>query len=203
MNMRMGKHWWLPGLLALTLTGCATYPVTKNIREQARPLTLSQVRENPGAVRGTVVIWGGRIIKTVNDTNGADIYVLKLPLNRRERPRSDMLSSGRFIATSQNFLDPQIYRRGRLITVAGTITGVETHALQKTQYPYPVVAARQLHVWPRERVRYYYPGYNYPVWGYPYPGYSYWGYSPPWGVGFNWYYDGGDWDDGGWHYHRR
>lgn len=162
-------------------------------------MTLSQVRENPGAAQGTVVIWGGRIIKTVNRTNGADIYVLKLPLDRGGEPVARANSPGRFIAHGQGFWDPEIYRRDRLVTVAGTVTGVETQALQNTEYTYPTVAIKQLHLWPTRPRNYYY--YNYPAWGYYYPGW-YWAGPPPWGVGLNWYFYGGDWDGGGWH-HRR
>ena len=192
MKINMAKKWLLPVLLATALSGCATYPVAKNLREQAQPMTLSQVRENPGAIRGTVVIWGGRIIKTANSTNGGAIYVLKLPLARNEKPLANAKSSGRFIARSHDFLDPEIYKQGRLITVAGTISGVETQAVQKTRYMYPTVAAKQLHVWPPER-RY----YSYPAWGYYYPYYPgwYWTGPPPLGWGFGWYYYGGDWDE--------
>jgi outer membrane lipoprotein len=200
MKMRMAKQWWLPGLLALALMGCATYPVAKNLRDQARPVTLSQVLENPGAVQGTVVIWGGRIIQTVNHTNGADIYVLKLPLDSYGEPLARANSPGRFIARGRGFLDPEVYRRGRLITVAGTVAGVETQAVQHVQYTYPTVTVKQLHLWPPQRRYYYY----YPAWGYYYPYYPdwYWTAPSPWGWGIGWYYGGGDWDEGGWH-HRR
>jgi outer membrane lipoprotein len=113
MIMRFGKLMWPLGLALLALPGCATYPVAKKLRQQARPVTLAQASENPGAYRGTVVIWGGRIIKAVNDTNGGALYVLKLPLAHDEKPLAYANSAGRFIASSERFLDPEVYQRGQ------------------------------------------------------------------------------------------
>lgn len=196
MKMRLAKQIVL-GLALVGLSGCVTYPIAKNLQKQARPVTLLEVMENPGAHQGTIVIWGGKIIKTVNDVNSSEIYVLKLPLNGEGKPQLYANTSGRFIASSKGFLDPEVYKNGRLITVAGGITGLESHPVQKTKYNYPVLDIKQIHLWPVERRHYY------PAWGWEYyPSYPYypgWGWYPGWGVGWGWYY-GGDWD-GGYHYH--
>lgn len=174
------------GLLALS--GCATNPISKNLRRQAAPLTLAQVAANPSAYTGATVIWGGQIINTVNSTNGGSIYVLKLPLHHDDaRPKRYGFSPGRFIARTRGFLDPQIFKNGRLITVAGTIVGVETQPLQKMQYSYPVVGIEELHIWRRRPQYYYYPGWYGPGWGWYGPG---WGWG--WGVGWGW---GPGWDE--------
>ena len=76
--------------------------------------------------------------------------------------------------------------------MAGTITGLKSEKLQKTQYPYPVLDSRELHLWPRHRRVYYYPAWG---WGPYYPGWV-WGTYPAWswgwGWGWGWYYP--DWD---------
>ena len=196
LKMRLGRQMLPLGVILVALSGCATYPVAKNLRQQAKPLTLSQVAENPGASQGTIVIWGGRIIKTVNDVNHSAVYVLKLPLDRDGKPRVQGDTSGRFIASSRGFLDPEVYKRGRLVTVAGAIAGLKTEPVQKGKYTYPVVDIKQIHVWPVPREYYYYPalggsGYYYPY----YPDWD-WDYYPGWGVGGDWYFHGGDWDEG-------
>jgi outer membrane lipoprotein len=195
MKTRLAKQTLPLGLALAMLSGCATYPVAKNLRQQARSLTLAQVVADPAAHQDTMVIWGGRIIKTVNDAHGGDLYVLKLPLAHNEKPLGAANPSGRFIARSSGFLDPEIYKRGRLVTVAGNVAGLESQPVQKTNYAYPVITIRQAYVWPVERRSYYY----YPAWG--------WGWYYPgwyWGVGWNWYYPGGDWDrdDYGGHWER-
>lgn len=181
---------WLASSLAM-LTGCATYPISKDLREQSHPVTLRQVRDNPAAARGKSVIWGGRIIKTVNDTNGASLYVLALPLNHFEKPRTSVNSTGRFIARSTDFLDPQVLKQGKLVTIAGTVSDVEPHKVQKAQYQYPVLDIQQVHVWPRVRKHYWGVG-----WGWYYPDDD-WGYYSGWGPEWGWhryYSDPDDWD---------
>jgi outer membrane lipoprotein len=175
--------------LLAALAGCATCPISTSLREKSRPVTLTQVLTSPEATRGTTVIWGGRIIQTVNDTNGAGVFVLALPLSHYEKPEPDANSEGRFIARSGQFLDPEIFRQGRLVTVAGTIAGVETRRIQKAQYPYPVLDVQQIYVWPRVRTHYWDWGWYYPDWG--------WGYDPGWSPGWGWYHPGWywGWDD--------
>ena len=167
--MRAGQFITFVLGLAL-LSGCANYPISKDLRHQARPLTLKQVQVNPQATRGALVIWGGRIIGMVNTPNGGEIYVLQLPLGRKERPNGDYAAStGRFIATSSGRLDPAVYRRGRLVTVAGRLQGIRNEHLQNTMYRYPVLNIQQIHLWvTRER--------DNPLW---------------WDGGTGWYYPGG------------
>jgi outer membrane lipoprotein len=194
MKIRLGKQTLLMGLILVLLPGCVTYPIAKNLQQQAKPLTLSQVVADPGACQGTIVIWGGRIIKTVNDVNNSAIYVLELPLESSGEPQVQANTSGRFIASSKGFLDPEVYKPGRLVTVAGAVAGLESEPVQKTEYTYPVLDIKQIHLWPVERRYYYYPDEYW--YGY-YPGWYWWGWYPVWG--WSWYYHGGYWG-GGYHY---
>ena len=198
MRTPWGKQILLLGLIPVLLSGCVTYPIAKNLQNQAKPLTLPQVVADPGACQGTIVIWGGRIIKTVNDVNSSAIYVLELPLESSGEPAVEANTSGRFIASSKGFLDPEVYKAGRLITVAGAVAGLETQPVQNTKYNYPVLDIKEIHLWPVERRYYYYypDGYWY---GY-YPGWYWWGWYPAWGWGWGGYYHGGHWG-GGYHYH--
>lgn len=184
-----------PALMLAMLSGCVTYPIAKNLQRQARPLTLAQVKADPSGTRGTTVIWGGRIIDTVNDTNGGAIYVMDLPLGKNEKPLADGNTRGRFIVRSTEFIDPEAFPNGRLITVAGVVAGIQTEPLQDILYTYPVLDIRQACVWPVKRREYYY--YYGPGW--------YWGPGWDWGWGGPYYYSGfyGGWHGGyygsGWH----
>jgi outer membrane lipoprotein len=165
------------------LSGCA-YPISKSLREEANPkLTLPVVQPDPSAYVGSLVIWGGRIIKTDNHPNHTDIIVLEMPLRYQEKPEDPSKSRGRFIARTAQFLDPDLFNKGRKITVAGKIEGAEKRPLGKTEYSYPVIQVSELHLWEKEHVVYYPPYYG---WGWG------WGwYSPlyePWGP-YDWYWE--------------
>jgi len=170
---------WLVG----AVSGCY-YPISQQLRQEARKdLTFPEVLRDPAAYTGSIVLWGGSIIETVPLSAGSEILVLQTPLDYTEMPESTQYSQGRFIAKSPVFLDPEIYRRGRKVTLAGEIIGKETRPLGKSEYTYPVVAIKQVHLWERRRtyVR-------------PYPYYD-WYWGPGWGWRWGWYGPGPYWDD--------
>jgi outer membrane lipoprotein len=161
-------------------TACTTTTISTEMRQRARTgLAFGEVLKNPAAYIGSTVIWGGLIIDTINFPEGTVLTVLEAPLDYREMPRARETSRGRFIANVAGFLDPEIYQKGRRITLAGDIIGSETKPLGETKYTYPVVQIRELHLW-RERI----------VWTYPYPYYWYgWPYYwPRHGLYFGHYY---------------
>lgn len=146
---------------AIMLLGCS-YPISKEYRQKARKdLTFTQVLQNPSAYKGSTVIWGGSIIQTTPRAGGTEIMVLETPLERQKRPEAERYSQGRFIVRSPNFLDPEIYKNGRKITVAGEIIGQEVKPLGQAQYKYPLVGAKEIHLWTPETYSYYYQPYPY------------------------------------------
>ncbi|MHB8173864.1 MAG: Slp family lipoprotein [Nitrospirota bacterium] len=163
------------GLLSVFASSCA-YPISQRYRRQAKPgLTFAMVYRNPGAYKGDVVIWGGMIIKTVNSGKGSEIYILETPLHYGERPEPMEYSEGRFIAGTRSYMDPLVYRRGKMVTVAGEVVGFKQIINQddKLAYSYPVIQIRELTLW-RKR-RYYNPYYPYGWYG-PYWGYGFYPY---------------------------
>jgi outer membrane lipoprotein len=174
---------FLFGLLLLLLSGCA-YPISKELRQEAKESpTFSMILQNPTAYTGSIVIWGGSIIETLNTNEGTDIVVLETPLGYEEMPEETRYSEGRFIARTPKYLDPEIYKPKRRITVAGEIIDKEVKPLGNTQYVYPVIMIKEIHLWRRYRA-------------YPYP-YPYYWYGPGWwGWSYGYWPPYNDWD--GW-----
>jgi outer membrane lipoprotein len=173
----------LAGLCLLGAAGCVSYPISKQLREQAqatKDVSFLAIWQNPNAYKGRTVIWGGKILGTVNEAQGGSIYVLQAPLDYMERPQSTKFSRGRFIARGSAFLDPEVYRTGEKITVAGELSGTETQNVGKVSYAYPVVTLREVHFWRPEPAVYVAP----PLWG--------WGWYGPYYDGFygDFYYPG-------------
>jgi outer membrane lipoprotein len=175
----------LCGLILLLLSSCA-YPISKELRQESKESPpFAVVLSNPTAYVGSTVIWGGSIIQTLNTREGTDILILETPLNYEEMPEGKRYSQGRFMAKTSKYLDPEIYKVGRRITVAGEIIGKETRPLSNTEYTYPVVMIEQIHLWRKH-------------WVYVQP-YPYYWYGPgwwrPWPYGYRSYNDWGYWDD--------
>jgi outer membrane lipoprotein len=162
------------------LGGCATIP---------QPLAgnyanVSTVSVQQGAAGGgTRVRWGGEIIKTEPGQQETCFYLLSRPLDSEARPErgsSGAENQGRFVACRAGFYDPEVFTRGRELTVTGTLQGTVSRKVGDYDYAYPRVQADVVYLWPKRSVyEAYPPGYYDPFWG---PGFGpYWGWGGPWG----------------------
>ena len=158
------------GLFAFS--GCAPV-ISKQLRAQvARELTLSEVLKAPEAYKGKTVLWSGVIISSVNLKEGTMLEVLQKPADIQGKPKDVDESEGRFLALNPSYLDVAIYNSGRKVTIVGEIQGKRIQRLGEIDYTYPLISAKEIHLWPVEKEdRVYYPC---PYWPYP------WWYGPSW-----------------------
>jgi outer membrane lipoprotein len=176
--MKSRLKWFL--LISLIfLSGCG-HVISKDLRTKSDlSLTFSQVRQNPETFKGRWIVWGGEIIETVNQKEGTtQIEVFQRPLGWRGEPKETIISEGRFLILSDQYLDPYVFRRGKKITLAGEMIGEKIKPLGEMGYRYPLVSSKQIYLWPEydyQPYPYYY--YNDPWWGYPFG----------WGFGFGVY----------------
>ncbi|MHC1479201.1 Slp family lipoprotein [Frateuria aurantia] len=167
------------------LAACASVPTP--LKGTFTPV--SAVTAQQGAGAGSVVRWGGSIIKTEPGAQETCFFVLARPLDEQARPKADGQNDtqGRFVACHAGFYDPEVFARGREITITGVLHGAVTQKVGDYQYPYPRVEANVVYLWPKYSNSYYGygPAYYDPWWG--------WGGGPwgPWGWG------GGPWGWGG------
>jgi len=135
-------------LLAALLASCAAPPISPQVMGQVnREIGMAQLAANPEAYIGQVVLLGGRIVQTRNLPQATEVEVLQSPLNDDERPEGGDVSEGRFLIRLPGYADPAVYAPGRLITVAGRVTGVERRPLGEIEYRYPVLEALDTHLW--------------------------------------------------------
>ena len=176
------------GLVVLLGTVGCQYPISRQYRDVAsKGVTVPMVQADPQAYTGDIVIWGGKILQTLNHPGRTEIVVLASPLDSGEEPLDIAHADGRFIGTANRFLDPEVYAHGRRVTLAGQITGTAKRTIGGAQYPVPVVEIKQIYVW--TAYGYYNDRYYYPYTRYPWPYYAY----RPWGGYYGGpYFFGGD-----------
>ncbi len=173
----MRKFLAITTLVTLGLGGCASVP------QQLAGTGFSSVTARQaanGAGHGERVRWGGEILKVMPREEDTCFEVLSRDLYPDARPRRRGQSDGRFIACHKGFYDPELYGRGRDLTVVGQIDGTEKHKVGEYDYTYPRLNADQVYLWPkhtRRTVRVYNPYFD-PFWG--------WGYGPSWS-GYGWW----------------
>ena len=132
------------------LVACASAP-SFNTLDVDPLLTPQTVAADPQPATGKVVQWGGTIVNTTNLEGSTQVEVLAYPLDADGRPIGDGTAQGRFIIERAGYLEPESYAAGRQLTVVGAVTGTRSGRVGEAAYLYPVVEARQLHVWSQER----------------------------------------------------
>lgn len=151
-------------LIAFSLfftTFCSVIP--KEIKEGAQgPLPFEVLAKNSNPYIGKLVILGGYVLEVRNLAEKTELVVLQAPLSFQDEPRSKDASRGRFIISHAAFLDPEIYKKNRKITVAGKITGSRVERIENHDFTYPTMDAVQIYLWSQfEKYRYPYY-YDYP-----------------------------------------
>ena len=163
--------------LALATTACARQEVIPEKLEGKvdRDLRFVEVKQNPEAHRGKLVLAGGKVLSAKQQEEGIRIEVLQMPLSGDLVPE-DRSSNGRFIAmdTEGHVADPAVLDEHERVTVVGEVVGTATVKIDQVKQEVPKLRIKHVTVWDRDHIRPYY-GYRSPyAWGYGgYYGYPY------------------------------
>jgi outer membrane lipoprotein len=170
-------------LAAVTLlfSACTTIPE----QLQGTYAEISPARVEP-SVYGSSVLWGGVIIDAKNEKENTCFEILSREMDKYRRPLVEDRTSGRFIACKPGFYDPEVFAKGREVTITGTIRNIEARQIDEFSYRYPVLDVNELVLWEvRQDVLvynnydpFYYPYYWGYGFGYPYHRYPYYGGFP-------------------------
>jgi len=152
--------------------------ISQPVRSEAEPAVpfITLVAE-ADRFKGRTVILGGYILETSNLQSGTILKVLQVPLRLGEEPALKDSSEGRFQVYHTGFLDPEVYRKDRAITVAGEVIGSGTEQIGADRIQYLKIKHREIYLWPEYDTRPYpYPPWPYPYYwhGRPYHRYPYW-----------------------------
>jgi len=159
-------------LLAATLvflSGCA-HVISKEILQKVdKEISVAQLLRAPQDYQGRVVLLGGVIVRAVNKEDGTLLEVYQTEIDRRGQPRKLDVSGGRFLAYYKGFLDSEIYRKVRKVTIAGFVQGEQIMRLGEIDYHYRYLVAKEIHLWKEEQPRAYvpYPWSFWDPWWYP------------------------------------
>jgi outer membrane lipoprotein len=161
--------------LILALAACATVPAPLN----GDFSSLTPQQSLSGTHSGERVRWGGEIIKVEPGESSTCFEILSRELDASARPRSRDASEGRFIACRSGFYDPEVFVKGRELSVTGSISGTQVGRVGQFDYTYPRIAADTIYLWPRRPVMIRQS--------------ASWPYDPFWGPGFGPYWGPGFW----------
>ncbi len=149
-------RWLLAPLLALALAGCASNPISRELREEAAGQPgFAEIARDPSAYQGRTIVVSGVVLGAFPRKEGGTVLeVLQVPADDGGRPTDPDRSQGRLLVRDERRLDPAVYRPGREVAVAGPIVGTETRDIPGGgTITYPVVEARELHLFPPRESR--------------------------------------------------
>jgi outer membrane lipoprotein len=147
--------------------------VSKQIKsESEQTAPFKAILDNADVYLGKTLVLGGYVLETEKANSGTVLTILQAPLGIGDKPKSKDHSEGRFIVYHNEFLDPEVYRSGREITVAGRVIGHTEVADKKCPVKCLKLESREIHLWSEQRY-YYYPYPDYYYWPYPFFHYRY------------------------------
>lgn len=182
----------------LVLMGCSNLPPA--IKDPpAFDLGYQQATSNVDKFKNAPVRWGGKIIEVENEPSFSALQILAFPLDSDGYPRIDGTGFGRFVVKSPALLDPVVYAKDSLVTVAGNLEGNTERTIGNKKVLLPLIALQQIHIWQERNYNNpYYGGFGYGGfgygggYGYPYSGfYGYGPYHPGAFYGYSPYFRGG------------
>ena len=133
--------------IGLALSGCNSLPGKLQVAERIELLPFDEVGDMDLEPTNFQALWGGVIAKTVNYTDRTQIEIIYFPLNSQGQPQANKDSLGRFRIYVGDFIDPFVYRPGRMVTVLGTLGLREKGFVGHYPYDYTVLHAIELHLW--------------------------------------------------------
>lgn len=160
-------------MTGLLMSACTSVP------QQLKGDYASLIPKNTtGSSLETPVRWGGVILETQPENDYTCFEILSRQLQTSMRPKDTDQAQGRFIACKPGFYDPEIFEKGREVTLTGKVIHMDVRKVGEYDYHFPVVDIDFMILWPerRERIYYdYYGMYRPYYWHYPYYG-PYWRY---------------------------
>lgn len=134
-------------LAVILSAGCAP-PFSKTLLDKVeKNLSFSELNKAPESHAGKMMMVGGTIVDMKNLKEGSQMEVLQKPLDSEGQPALTDETGGRFLVVTQTYLDAAVFHRGRSVTIIGEIAGSKVQPLGEIEYRYPVLTAKELHLW--------------------------------------------------------
>ena len=143
------------------LFGCA-HSISEDLRKDIDlTLTFERLLESPEEFIGKRVMFGGVIVETRALPQGTEVEVVQKEIDFSGYPETGNKTGGRFIFFNKEFLEPEIYSKGRGITGVGKIRGSQVGMVGEMPYEFPVIESEELKLLDKvvERNPYFYPPY--------------------------------------------
>jgi outer membrane lipoprotein len=134
-------------LTTIMLAGCSTFPEKLQVEDTSQLVSYQDAASKAEQVKGQTIRWGGAIAKVVNKAESTVLELVYYPLTGYGKPISGDESMGRFRIHVNGFMDPMVYRVGRLMSFTAQLTDLEEGLVGEHKYIYPTANVKAYHLW--------------------------------------------------------
>jgi outer membrane lipoprotein len=134
-------------LVAFFLVGCSTFPDKLQLADTSQLVTYEDAASKAEQVKGQLLRWGGAIAKVENKPDSTVFEMVYYPLNGYGRPVSGDESMGRFRIHVNGFMDPMVYKVGRLMTFTAELKDLENGLVGEHKYVFPTANVKAYYLW--------------------------------------------------------
>ncbi|MEP1446996.1 MAG: Slp family lipoprotein [Paraglaciecola sp.] len=134
-------------LSAIFLAGCSTFPEKLQLDDTTQLVIYEDAASKAEESKGKMIRWGGAIAKVENKPDSTVFEMVYYPLNGYGRPVSGEESMGRYRVHVNGFMDPMVYKVGRLMTFTAELNGVEKGLVGEHEYVFPTANAKSYYLW--------------------------------------------------------
>lgn len=134
-------------ILAMCLAGCANFPEKLRVQDSTNLVSYQDAASKAEQVKGKLMRWGGAIAKIENKEKTTILEMVHYPLTSYGRPISADESMGRYRVHVNGFMDPMVYKVGRLMTFTATLEGVENGLVGEHKYVFPSATSKAYYLW--------------------------------------------------------
>ena len=134
-------------LLFITLTGCQAW-ISEQVRSTADDETLfEEIFENPNSHKGKIIVLGGEVLQLQYQEQKTEVEFAEIPLYKGGHPALGFDPGQRFFVVFPHRLDPYLFKKGKVMTLAGRVVGTKT--VQGADYP--LFSYEDAYVWDKLR----------------------------------------------------
>lgn len=159
--LRHIKYFLLSITILLVLTSCAMTIISPDLMSKSRlNIPINELRENPIPFQDKLFTFGAQIAETRLTPEGSLIEAVYIPIDEFGRPIGTKQPNTRIRAIflkEYGHLDPLVFEKGRLVTIAGIFKGLQQGKIEELSYLFPYFWIEEIYLWERQRVGYYYP----------------------------------------------
>ncbi|MDT0594865.1 Slp family lipoprotein [Glaciecola petra] len=134
--------------IAVVLTGCTGAPNAIKVDPFTNLTTFAEATlDKDNETLGTQARWAGKIATVRNNGDISEIEIVLFPSRETGKPQTSDISIGRFKAIVPLYVDPNLYARGRLITVLGEVANPTKGQIGEHEYTYQTLNAKGVYLW--------------------------------------------------------